>query len=179
MKNISTLSAVKITRIFSRVFAAAKSTRILILQFLTMSSDNFNSASTLLNQIEEEFERDRTLNDDLVSQFFETLKKMENGDFAIKEFTWLFGFGEKSHHIVEDKECRKVYLIDFKRCRKFLNVFMTQQDWAVETKDRKHQHLKDPRQSQEVKNRKQKSWNVQLTKINLFCIKLIVKISFF
>lgn len=127
MKNISTFSAVKITRRFSRVFATDKSTRILIFQFLTMSSENWSSVSTLLNQIEDEFERDRTLNDGLVNQFFETLKKMENGDFAVKEFTWLFGFGEKSHHIVEDKECRKVYLIDFKRCRKFLNVFMTQQ----------------------------------------------------
>ena len=93
-----------------------------------MSSDSFTSASTIFDAIEADFESSRTLNNELVVKFFDELQKFENGSAAIKEFTWLLGVGEADRHTVEAKECKKVYLIDFKKCRKFLNIFMTQQD---------------------------------------------------
>jgi hypothetical protein len=93
-----------------------------------MSSESFSSASEILNSIESEFEVSRTLNDDLVKKFFDELMKFENGEAAVKEFTWLFGIGEKERHQVDSKECLKFFLIDFKTSRKFLNKFMAQQD---------------------------------------------------
>jgi hypothetical protein len=93
-----------------------------------MSAESISSASTVFTSIETDFEDSRILNDDLVKKFFDELMKFKNGSAAVKEFTWLFGIGENERHIVESKECRKVYLVDFKTCRKFLNKFLSQQD---------------------------------------------------
>lgn len=93
-----------------------------------MSSENFSSASSILTTIETEFDESRTLNDALVKTFFDELLKLENGSEAVKELSWLFGLGESERHIVDSKECRKVFLIDFKTCRKYLSKFITQQD---------------------------------------------------
>lgn len=93
-----------------------------------MSSENTLGASSHLNSIEADFESSRALNDELIEKFFAELMKFENGSSAIKEFTWMFGLGEKDRHIVESKECRKVFLIDFKQCRKYLNKFLASQD---------------------------------------------------
>lgn len=68
------------------------------------------------------------MSDELIQKFFDELRKFENGSFAVKEFTWLFGVGEADRHLVESKECRKVFLIDFKKSRKFLYHFMMSQD---------------------------------------------------
>src|SRR5690349_12091588 len=95
---------------------------------ITMSSENISCASSILASLESDYEANRSLNDELLSKFFEELQKFENGSSAIKEFTWMFGLGEQERHIVEEKECRKVFLVDFKQCRKFLNLFITQQD---------------------------------------------------
>lgn len=96
-----------------------------------MSSESTSCVSSHLNSIEADFESSRALNDDLVEKFFAELMKFENGSSAIKEFTWMFGLGENDRHIVESKECRKVYLIDFNQCRKFLNKFISSQDWKL------------------------------------------------
>lgn len=93
-----------------------------------MSSENFLYASSLLNSIETEFDLSRGLNEELVAKFFEELLKLENGCTAVKEFTWLFGLGEEKTHIVESKACWKVYMVDFRQCRKYLNQFLTSQD---------------------------------------------------
>lgn len=98
------------------------------LKILKMSSENISSVSTFLSSIETDYEESRTLNNDMVKKFFEELLKLENGTAAVKEFTWLFGIGENERHIVESKECRKVYLVDFKTCRKYLSKFLTEQD---------------------------------------------------
>jgi hypothetical protein len=91
-----------------------------------MSSESPSGASKLFGEIEAKFETTKVLDYDLVDSFIAELKKLENGHAAVKEFSWLFGLGEKDHHTVESKECRKVFLIDFKKCRKFLNNFITQ-----------------------------------------------------
>lgn len=98
-----------------------------------MSSENTSHVFTLLDSIEADFEAKRLLKADVIAKFFEELMKFENGAVAVKEFTWLFGVGETQNHMVENddgesKECRKVFLIDFKKSRKFLNNFMTEQD---------------------------------------------------
>ena len=93
-----------------------------------MSSDNFLCASSVLNSIEMEYDSSRALNEELIAKFFEELLKLENGSEAVKQFTWLFGIGEEKRHVVESKECLKVFLIDFKHCRKYLNNFLTNQD---------------------------------------------------
>lgn len=118
-------------RLFRKIFsvswvlAAAESTRQASAE---MTSENFSSASSIFNSIEAEFEASRNLNVELVKNFFDELMKFENGEAAVKEFTWQFGIGEETRHIVEDKECRKVYLVDFKKCRKYLDNFLSQQD---------------------------------------------------
>lgn len=109
-----------------------------------MSSENTLCISSHLNSIETDFESTRVLNDELIKNFFAELMKFENGSSAIKELTWMFGLGEKDRHIVEhsshsSKECRKVFLIDFKQCRKYLNKFLSSQDWTpieVESDDK-------------------------------------------
>lgn len=93
-----------------------------------MSSEHFLSASSIFNSLETEFEASHVLNAELVAKFFDELSKLENGIVAVKELTWLFGIGEEKRHLIDDKECRKVYLIDFKHCRKYLNSFLNQQD---------------------------------------------------
>lgn len=98
-----------------------------------MSSENTSHVFTLLDSIEADFEANRLLKADVLAKFFEELMKFENGAAAVKEFTWLFGVGETQNHMVENddgesKECRKFFLIDFKKSRKFLNNFMTEQD---------------------------------------------------
>lgn len=93
-----------------------------------MSSENTSTIFTIFTSIEAEFEKSRSLNDELIKSFFEELMKFENGGDAVKEFTWFFGIGEQERHIVESKECRKVYLIDFRKCQKFLNNFIAKQD---------------------------------------------------
>lgn len=90
-----------------------------------MSRENLTS---ILNSIEKEYDPSRGLNSDLLAKFFEELAKLENGDAAVKEFTWLFGIGEEKRHVVESKECWKVYLVDFNHCRKYLNNFLTDHD---------------------------------------------------
>ena len=93
-----------------------------------MSSENISSASTVFSAIESDFETSHKINDDLVLKLFEELMKFDNGADAVKEFTWRFAVGEKDHHVVESKECRKVFLIDFKKCKKFLENFLAHQD---------------------------------------------------
>lgn len=103
-----------------------------------MSSENISCASSHLALLESEYDTSRTLNEELLAKFFEELQKFENGAEAIKQFTWMLGLGEQTRHmvektnmeqnIVESKECRKVFLVDFKQCRKFLNNFLAQQD---------------------------------------------------
>lgn len=106
-------------------------------KYWKMSSESLSTVSSILSSIETEFDESRTLNDDLVNKLFDELMKFENGAAAVKEFTWLFGIGEKERHMVEAKECRKVFLIDFKTCRKFLNKFTAQQDWNASLDQRK------------------------------------------
>lgn len=97
-----------------------------------MSSENISCASSVLTSLESEYEVSKTLNEELLNKLFEELNKFENGSTAIKEFTWMFGLGEETRHQVENlgesKECRKVFLVDFKQCRRFLNNFLIQQD---------------------------------------------------
>lgn len=78
----------------------------------------------ILTEIEKIFNNDRELDMKLVSVFFDELKKYQNGQEAIKEFRWLFGIGEESIHIVDSKECRKVYLVNFKTCARYLQTFL-------------------------------------------------------
>lgn len=92
-----------------------------------MSSENFSCALSILNSIEAVYDTSRGLNDELVAKFFDELMKLENGSAAVKEFTWLFGIGEEKRHVVESRECWKVYLIDFNHCRKYLHNFLTNQ----------------------------------------------------
>lgn len=94
---------------------------------LKMNTEKTSELSKIFTLIESEYESSRTMSDDNVQQFFDEIMKFDNGSSALKEFTWLFGIGEKDRHIVEAKECRKVYLIDFKKCRKFLNTFIAEQ----------------------------------------------------
>ncbi|CRL03924.1 CLUMA_CG017045, isoform A [Clunio marinus] len=93
-----------------------------------MASESFATVTNLLSSIETEYEASRELNQEQIEKLFEELKKFENWQHAIKEFTWMFGLGEEQRHIVEKKECRKVYLVDFKACHKFLNNFISCQD---------------------------------------------------
>lgn len=86
--------------------------------------ENYTLICEIFKLIEKEFEDTKTLNRKSVQSFFEELKKLDNGELAIKEFTWLFGINESERHFVESKECRKVFLIDFKKCRKLLEKFI-------------------------------------------------------
>jgi hypothetical protein len=96
-----------------------------------MSSESILTVSSILASIENDFEIDRTLKEEAVKKFFDELMKFENGQAAVKEFSWLFGIGENASHTVannegEKKECRKVFLVDFKQCRKVLSKFTSQ-----------------------------------------------------
>lgn len=93
-----------------------------------MSSESFSSVSAILSSIESDFEVSKSLNQELVKSLFEELRKLENGESAVKEFSWLFGLGESERHQVDSKECILNYLVDFKTCRKYLSRFMAQQD---------------------------------------------------
>lgn len=113
-----------------------------------MSSENTSVVHTLLTSIETDYESSRVLNDDLVKNFFDALLNFENGSEAVKQFVWFFGMGEKSRHMVESndgsKECRKVFLIDFKQSRKYLHSFVAQQDWIIKG-EVATKHYKDTR----------------------------------
>ena len=78
----------------------------------------------ILEQIEKHFNIEKELDMNLVKIFFDELKKYQNGQDAIKEYRWLFGLGEESIHMVDSKECRKVYLVNFKTCSKYLQTFL-------------------------------------------------------
>lgn len=129
-----------------------------------MSSENCNTASTLFDSIEADFEKNRVLSDELIQEFFDELRKFENGSFAVNEFTWLFGIGETNRHLVESKECRKVFLIDFKKSRKYLYHFIMSQDWVPnkpafwshnscgDRDENKNRKLKNTKLMAEIKN---------------------------
>lgn len=79
----------------------------------------------IFDEIESAYNTTKELDDGLVERFIAELKKFENGPAAVKEFSWLFGLGEADHHIVASKECKKIFLVDFRLCRKFLNKFLS------------------------------------------------------
>lgn len=87
----------------------------------------FSQIYELFKSIEKEYEDTKTLNRKSIDEFFGELRKVENGETAVKEFTWLLGIDESERHIVESKECRKVFLIDFRKCLRFLDKFMSSQ----------------------------------------------------
>ncbi|KAG5667443.1 hypothetical protein PVAND_015423 [Polypedilum vanderplanki] len=78
----------------------------------------------ILSKLEKQFNDDKTLNMQLVTTLFSELKKYQNGNDAIQEFRWLFGLGEEEIHMVDSKECRKVFLINFKTCARYLQTFL-------------------------------------------------------
>lgn len=78
----------------------------------------------ILAEIEKKFIDEKELDMKSVNLLFSELKKYQNGEEAIKEFKWIFGMGEEEFHMVDSKECRKVYLINFKVCGKFLQNFL-------------------------------------------------------
>lgn len=75
----------------------------------------------ILKSIESEFNENRALNKKLIEKLFDELKKFSNGGNAIKELSWWFCIGEDERHVVDSKECKKVFIIDFKKCWKVLN----------------------------------------------------------
>lgn len=78
----------------------------------------------ILTAIEKKFNEDKELDLSLVNSLFNELKKYQNGSDAIKEFKWIFGIGEELIHTVDSKECRKVFLINFKKCASYLQEFL-------------------------------------------------------
>lgn len=86
-----------------------------------------NTLLNLFSLIESNFETSRSLNNELVDNFFKELKKNDTQNSAVvKELIFLFGIGENDYHIVDSKECRKIFLVDFKKCRKLLENFVNQ-----------------------------------------------------
>lgn len=78
----------------------------------------------ILSEIEKQYNEDKMLNPELVKVFFDELKKYQAGQDAINEFQWLFGLGEEKTHMVDSKECRKVFLVNFKICSRYLQTFL-------------------------------------------------------
>lgn len=78
----------------------------------------------ILDEIERKFTNEKEFDYKSVDLLFSELKKYQNGDKAIQEFKWMFGMGEEEFHVVDSKECRKVYLINFKKCARFLQTFL-------------------------------------------------------
>lgn len=89
--------------------------------------EKFKQICEVFRTIEKEYEDTKALNRKSIDEFFVELRKLENGEAAVKEFTWHFGLDESETHLVESKECRKVFLIDFRKCWRFLNNFMNAQ----------------------------------------------------
>lgn len=85
--------------------------------------------SEMFKSIEKEYEGSKTLNRKLIGELFDELKKLNNGEAAIKEFTWLFGIDESEKHFVESKECRQYFLVDFKKCWRYFDKFIKSQKW--------------------------------------------------
>jgi hypothetical protein len=82
------------------------------------------SLPQILSEIEKKFNDEKELDMKSVDLLFHELKKYQNGEKAIKEFKWIFGLGEEEFHVVDAKECRKVFLINFKKCGRFLQSFL-------------------------------------------------------
>lgn len=78
----------------------------------------------ILEEIEKKFNDEKELDMKAVNLLFDELKKYQNGEKAIQEFKWIFGLGEEEFHVVDSKECRKVFLINFKKCARFLQTFL-------------------------------------------------------
>lgn len=78
----------------------------------------------ILTAIEQKFNDDKALDMTQVAQLFDELKKYQNGQEAIKEFMWIFGIGEDLMHTVDERECRKVFLINFRKCANYLQNFL-------------------------------------------------------
>lgn len=95
--------------------------------FRMTKQEKLKLISEIFNSIENEYEESKSLNKSLVQKFFDELKKFDNSDSAIREFTWLFGIDESERHFVESKECRKIVLVDLKKCRKLVYKFIKSQ----------------------------------------------------
>jgi hypothetical protein len=78
----------------------------------------------ILGNLEKNYGDDKSLDLKLVNALFDELRKYQNGQTAVQEFMWLFGMGEESVHMVDSKECRKVFLVNFKTCAKYLQTFL-------------------------------------------------------
>lgn len=87
--------------------------------------DVTHSLPEILTKMEKEFnDNDKVLKLELVDSLFAELKKYQNGSDAVKEFRWMLGIGEDEIHVVDSKECRKVFLINFKMCARYLQTFL-------------------------------------------------------
>lgn len=82
------------------------------------------SLPQILEEIEKKFNDEKELDMKGVNLLFGELKKYQNGENTIKEFKWIFGLGEEEFHVVDSKECRKVFLINFKKCASILQSFL-------------------------------------------------------
>lgn len=86
--------------------------------------DIFRPLPDILTAIEEKFNDNKELDLTQVAQLFDELKKYQNGQAAIDEFKWIFGIGEDLRHTVDERECRKVFLINFRKCAIYLQNFL-------------------------------------------------------
>lgn len=85
-----------------------------------MNDEKSIRVEEIFKSIETKFNDNKNLDRELIEKLFEELKKFSNGEKIIKEISWLFGIGEEERHIVESKECLKVFRVDFKKCWKLI-----------------------------------------------------------